>query len=770
LKLDNIFLVKAVIFFILGLITGYYFLNFRLILIISLAIILIFFLFDNTKKLYIILLIIIFIFGFIYLLYYEINYDSKYSITKFNGQVVEVIGKIDHKLDSLEGNSIVLKPILINNKKVKYGKIQLYKDQIPSDITQSDLVIARIKLNRPQKKRNPGGFSYFKYLKKQHIYSVGNVFELYKIQSYNSFKTIIIKIKKILLSSINNKIPPPVNEFIKALILGEKSGLNQNWENNFRKAGANHLLAISGLHIGFITMFLLMILKPFSVSLSIENIILSIFLITYIIMTGLRSSVLRASFLVLIYRYCKQLNIKIEFSGLISLVLFLVLLINPYQLFSIGLQLSFLVLLMIISWSKLLEKNLHPALAVSIAAQLGSIPLTAYYFNTITPAGIITNLWAVPMVTLIVFLILSHFTVYLLFPIISNITGRLIYFLSIILKRGINIMSDLPSAEIKVATPSIITVLLMYIILFSLSYLLKIKGDIRYRFKYKIFSIIIIVSLIFTLSILFLPKPSNNLLDIYCLDVGQGDSIFIETPDNKRILVDTGGMSGSTTKVKSTIIPFLLQKRIKSIDYLIISHFDGDHCSDADFLISKGFVKNLVVSKHVDKEYKKTKEIIKSARDQNIRVLMAGNKDILKLVDLNLEFLGPLHNIVYENRNNNSVVFRLKYKTFEMLFTGDIEKEAEINLVKQIPKKYMKADIIKIAHHGSNTSSFSKFIKKVQPKESIISVGFNNFGHPDQKILDRLNKFQSRVWRTDKSGAVIIKTNGLKYSINSYIN
>jgi len=769
-KLDNEFLIKAVLFLIVGLITGYYFLDFRLILILSVGMILIFLLLDNTKKLYMIILIIIFLFGFFYLLYYEAGYNSKYSITGYNGQTVEVIGKIKYNLDSLEGRSLRLRPILVDNKRVKHGKIQLYKDQVKPDINHNDLIIARLRLNKPKTKRNPGGFSYYKYLKNQKVYSVANIFEIYKIQSNPGFINIIINIKRVLLNSINNKVSPPVNEFIKALILGEKSGLNQNWENNFRKAGANHLLAISGLHIGFITIFLLAILTPLPVSQTGKNIILTIFLFIYILITGLRASVLRASFLGLTYKYCKQFNIEVEFPGLISLVLFLVLLVNPYQLFSIGLQLSFLVLIMIVSWTKLLQNYLYTGLAVSIAAQLGSIPLTAYYFNTVTPAGIITNLWAIPLVSGIVFLVLIHFTFYLFIPVLSNFTGKLIFILSKILKDGINIMSDLPSAEIKVTTPSFLTVILFYIIIFLLSYLLKIKDNIKYRKKFKYLSFLLIIITLITVTILVLPVPDSNLLKIYCLDVGQGDSIFIKLPNQKNILVDTGNTIGASSNVKRTIIPFLLNRKIKVIDYLLITHFDGDHCSDADYLIKNGFVKNLIISKKFDKDSKKVKDILKSAAEKDIRILTVANQDILRFEKAKLEFLGPIKDKVYQNSNNKSIVFNLRYKDFEMLFTGDIEREAESDLVDNLSDELLNSDILKVAHHGSITSSLKEFISRVSPKEAVISVGINDFGHPGQKILDRLRKMNSRIWRTDTSGAVIIKTNGNKYSINSYIN
>ena len=125
---------------------------------------------------------------------------------------------------------------------------------------------------------------------------------------------------------------------------------------------------------------------------------------------------------------------------------------------------------------------------------------------------------------------------------------------------------------------------------------------------------------------------------------------------------------------------------------------------------------------------------------------------------------------VYENRNNNSIVFKLLYKDFEMLFTGDLELEAEKALLKIVEKGKLKSDILKVAHHGSETSSVDSLIKVVAPKEAVISVGVNNFGHPNKNVLNRLVDNNIRIWRTDQNGAVMIKTDGYKYNINGYLN
>lgn len=767
---SNKFVILALLGFILGIISGYYFIQYKIILIISGVILLLLkIVLLKNKKLFVYILIGLFLFGFFYMLYYQANYFSVYSISNYNGRVVEIVGKIKIKLGSVEGNSVILEPLIVDNKRIKHGDIQLWKDDLKNNIKHGDLVMARIKLNRPRKASNPGGFSYYNYLKKQKIYSVGNIFEIYKIQNYFLLTEPIIKIKRYLLGSVNQNISPPVNEFIKALILGEKSNLNNSWETNFRKAGANHLLAISGLHIGFITLFILILLKPLSLSDKLVNIILAGFLIVYIVMTGFRASVLRASLLVLIFRFSKQMDLEIDFYCIISIVLFIILIINPYKLFSVGLQLSFFVLLMIVSWTKILKKYLHTSLAVSIAAQLGSIPLTTYYFNTLSPSGIITNLWAIPLVSIIVFLTLTHFVLYFIFPLFSVLTGKMIFLITNLLNKGIKVMSKLPSAEVKVTTPSVLRIFLIYCILFLTAYIINNKDKMKIKkiryLKFLTFIFIIIFIVTFIIS-----PAGNNLLEIYCLDVGQGDSIFLQTPEDITVLVDTGGSTSSGNKAEYTILPFMLNKGIKTIDYLIITHFDGDHSAGAEYLINGGFVNNLIISKHYDRTQNFAQKTIKAAQENNIGLFWTKNCDILKLDELELKFIAPLNKVVFKNRNNNSIAFKLKYKDFEMFFAGDVEKDVEKAILKSTDNKKLNSDILKVAHHGSISSSSENIIKAVTPKEAVISVGNNDYGHPDGKILKRLNKYNIKVWRTDQKGAIIIKTDGHKYNIRGYLN
>lgn len=236
--------------------------------------------------------------------------------------------------------------------------------------------------------------------------------------------------------------------------------------------------------------------------------------------------------------------------------------------------------------------------------------------------------------------------------------------------------------------------------------------------------------------------------------LGNGDCTVIKTPQNKIIVIDTG-------EQENVIAKYLLDKKIKTVDYLIISHFDSDHCKSAIEIIEKLKVKQIVIGKQA-KLSKEFENLIDMAKENkiNIRIVKAG--DTLKLDKYtSFKILWPDINLLQDNPlNNNSIVAKLQYKSFSMLFTGDIEALAEKQIVSKYKKDELQANILKVAHHGSKTSSINEFVEKVRPQISVIGVGENNkFGHPNLQTLETLKNYGSKVYRTDLGGEITIKVN-----------
>ena len=377
---------------------------------------------------------------------------------------------------------------------------------------------------------------------------------------------------------------------------------------------------------------------------------------------------------------------------------------------------------------------------------------------------------------------------FIFFPIAEFLSGALEFFVNVLI--FISNFSNLSFSKIYVVTPKISLVLIIYIIFVALNYIYKIYHDrtlsitkirfknliaaykycfIQNKEKYKKRIIIILLSVILLFSIFhFIPKN----LKIYFVDVGQGDCTFIVTPKNKTILIDGGGSTGSDFDVgESTLIPYILDRGYKKIDLMFISHFDQDHVGGLLTVLKELKVNRVCISKQEEnsENYQKFLEIIKE-KDIPVTIVKLGDK--IKIENsLYFDILWPQEDQITENRiNNNAIVMKLNYNGFSCLFTGDIEKIAEDKMVSLYKDKFvLESDILKVAHHGSKTSTTENFLELVNPKNCLIGVGKNNlFGHPSNEIVERLEKLDVKVYRTDINGEIsIIVNNKGKYIINS---
>lgn len=255
-----------------------------------------------------------------------------------------------------------------------------------------------------------------------------------------------------------------------------------------------------------------------------------------------------------------------------------------------------------------------------------------------------------------------------------------------------------------------------------------------------------------------------NGLNLHFIDVGQGDCTLIKLDTNKMILVDGGeGSSDKSDKGKNVLYPYLLDRKIDTIDYMIFSHFDSDHAGGLMYILENMKVKNVIIGIQNEDSYLYRK-MIEIVKEKNINLIVIDNPIMLKIDDIYLDFIWPIKNkLISENKlNNNSLVFRLIYKNIKIMFTGDIEIPAENVIVSKYKnnKNRLKSDILKVAHHGSDTSTTKEFLELVNPKIALIGVGKNNsFNHPSKEVMSRLEDLQIKIYRTDLMGEITIFIN-----------
>lgn len=239
----------------------------------------------------------------------------------------------------------------------------------------------------------------------------------------------------------------------------------------------------------------------------------------------------------------------------------------------------------------------------------------------------------------------------------------------------------------------------------------------------------------------------EKLFSVHIIDVGQGDSIFIQTLEDKRILIDAGD-----EEAEHTVYSYLKRRGVKKIDVLIATHPDTDHIGSMDYIIDKFKISHFYMP-NAKTNSEAFYNLLDSCKEKNLKIEYLTKGDILKIdSSTTMEILSP--STITDKNNLNSIVSLLNYKGYEFLFTGDAEKENESEILSSC--NLPEIEFLKVGHHGSSSSSTDEFIEKLKPEAVAISCGYNNdYGHPHRSVLDTFRENGSVVYRTDKNGSLV---------------
>lgn len=350
-------------------------------------------------------------------------------------------------------------------------------------------------------------------------------------------------------------------------------------------------------------------------------------------------------------------------------------------------------------------------------------------------------------------------------PILGMYVFSVDYYFIRLLNKIVDATSQFPLSGFYIPSLPLSVYIIYYLVIIMV--LFKDRGYISNIKRHKIIGTIIISTLFF---LFFFRGVLNENIRLIFLDVGQGDCSLITTAKGKHVLIDGGGSAGKGDyyfDVGSKItVPALLKAGVWSIDTIIVSHIHEDHLEGLLETV-KIFKTGKVILPDTPYESSISRKFLDLCEKKGIDIFYAKAGDELRLdKNMVIEFIFPektLLKYTKSDENNNSLVARLKYKEFIALYAGDIEKEGERALLS----KDISSDILKVPHHGSNSSSTEEFIKAVSAKTSIISVGKNTFGHPSKEVISRLKESSQVIYRTDINGAVSLKTNGKKVIIKT---
>lgn len=696
----------------------------------------------KNKKIIVILICLMISIGYVSIL------ENKYS--KISDMPIKEMVTIISDIQEKEYKKVCTAKIVRNNKKILIN-IKMSQD-IPS-IKYGDSLYIEGEFKKPEEARNYKGYNYKQYLKTKKI--IGTV-ELEKAKILKSSNgSFIHNIQKYIKDTINGTLTDEEGNLLLAILLGDKDKLSEDIQESFKTSNLSHMLAVSGAHVSYIILGLTYVLQNSIIGKKNGKIVCIFFLLVFMAITNFTPSVTRACIMAVLTLFSGIVYRKSDVYTNISVAALITLIFNPYSLLDLGFQLSYGGTIGIIIFIKRIQEKksnskvvnyIKQMALVSIYANIIIIPIMMYHFNTVSLTFIISNIMASPILGIIVIngflFIITSITVKPLTRLIAIFIKPI---LSILIKIS-QICSKLPFSNILVVTPYMFNVISYYAIIL---YCIKSKKNN----KCKIIICLLIVLILINFIIYIFPQK----LRIFFIDVGQGDSTLIITPDKKTVLIDGGG-SDSFDVGEKVLLPYLLDRRILKVDYVLISHFDTDHCGGILTIMEKVKVKNIIISEQAEhsENYERFKKLM---INKKIRLIEVKKGDKIKIGRYSeFKILFPTSRLLSENPlNNNSIVAQFNYNNFKMLFTGDIEKLAEQQILKT-EKAEIRADILKVAHHGSKTSSIPEFIKAVRPKIALIGVGKNNtFGHPNQQTIKNLENIKCRIYRTDLQGEIIIK-------------
>lgn len=712
---------------------------------------------------------------------------------------VIVQGKIYKIENTAFGTNIYLKGVEVEDgeKSVSVKRIFVNTEKIPN-VKIGNIIKVRGKLRQFEEAANKGNFDSRKYYLSLGFYGKIEAGTIEVINSeysgirqglYEMRMEIIERLEKLcsdnkgIFSIINNK-----NGIIGAIILGDKTDLDSDIKELYSVSGIAHILAISGLHISFIGMAIYRLLRRrfrflFSAAVSIPVVL------SFGIMSGFGISTIRAIIMFILKIIGEVLGRKYDAITAISLAGLVLLVQNPFVVCNSGFQMSFGAIIAIVLILPIVEEILNTdnkiikVLSANFTISLVMNPILAWNYYELPTFSFLLNIVVVPLMSVVIVssivgifcsCIMFGFGKVVIFPGCGIL--ELYTFLC-------NIINKSSVASIVVGQPKVTIIIVYYaillVVLFGLKNIrtkytraekerniikketglvLEKKAKKERRIKgqnVKLRLACIAGFLLLNNLIYYIP---NLGFYITFINVGQGDGILIHGDNGTKVMVD-GGSTSEKQVAKNCIVPYLKAEGIGTIDYSIITHTDKDHISGILEILENNNsnrirIKNLVMP-DINMKDDTYNELIEKAKLKKINVLYIKKGDTLSLGKTKIKCIYPETTTTASDKNDYCTVLSVKNKTSKILLTGDISKEIEEKIKDDIEENYT---VLKVAHHGSNYSSSEKFLKKVNPKYSIISVGKNNsYGHPGNETMERLRKQGGVIYRTDEKGGITIR-------------
>lgn len=693
---------------------------------------------------------------------------------------ITVQGTVSEKeVATLYGEEIL--QITLENVAINPYTNQVYEEEIPIkqilcniDTSQSEdiqnilkigsQVVVEGQVSNFSQATNPGQFDFKQYYQRQgYGFSLSYASILWAGEEYNKIKEFLYNCRQNIAMILELYLSEENSGVIKAMMIGDKSSLEDSLQNLYQNSGIAHILAISGLHISLLGMGVFKCLGRTGINYKCGAIVSIILLWNYGVMVGMGTSTFRAIIMFSIMVIGKVILRSYDLLTAMAIAAFILLIQNPFLLYDVGFQLSFMAILgvamVIPSLISLTEVKNKIGMGVisSLGITLSTLPIILYNYYEVPLYSVFLNLLVIPLMSI---LLLSGILLCLAYYIFSPICNVFVYPINGILflyKKVCELFAMIPYNRVTIGKPQLWQIFLYYailvIIMISIAYMPKKIG------AYWI-----------VMGLYFLTSRFDNEFSITFLDVGQGDGIVIETESGKVCMIDGGSVS-TTSVGEYRIIPYLKSQGISEITCIFLTHMHEDHIGGIVELMEQSVEENLKVQTIVLPELEEWDdtyiETIAIAQEAGIGVKTMKAGEVFLLDQVEFICLHPYAEETISDVNNTSLVLSVEYDSFHGIFTGDLEKDGEAFLLENMDTldnieefdwlEFEGYDLLKVGHHGSNTSSTIPFLEWCQPQFAVISCGENNsYGHPHKETIGSLEEKQIAYAITKDTGALTV--------------
>ena len=652
------------------------------------------------------------------------------------------------------------------------GYILVYAPDKP-ELQWHDQVFMRGILIWPVREKNPGGPAPQRKYAIQGIQArlvVKKSHQLIKLGEAKphilDFRYHAYRLQQMITHRIDEIFSRDAAFLVKGLLIGARDEIDNHIFRHFSRSGVIHVLAVSGLHVGFI----LLIVWAVAALLRLPRNWIYPLLIAatwlYAFMTGLGEPVVRAATMASLVIVALMLDRPLSPPNFLAAAALFILWIRPGAVFKPGFQLSFSAVAGIFylypKWQKAVSgfsilQKWRPIkwgvslFLVSVAAQLGSLPFSLYHFGVLPYAGLLINLIVIPAVFLIV---ATSFLALLPLEWASKSFVTLAESTLKLLLELTQWLSTQAAAYVEHWHPS-----LRFLLLAAVAIILIVEFK-KVKWRYSLLLVLLgILNATVWWDIFFRPPA----LQVTFLDVGQGDAAMVRMPSGRTLLVDAGPAPPVPSPFLPPVVQYCVRNQIRTVEMVVISHPHLDHYGGLEHLLEVVKIKKIVVADTGNQHPKRYKAMLNRAQSRGAAIHIAKRGDILNdFYPVQLWVLGPAPEHVHSPKdwNRASLILQVRYGKQAILFMGDAERTAEKHILGF--KDILGASLLKVGHHGSATSSTPSFLMAVQPHFAVLSLGvLNKFNHPSPLVVQRLKQIGAVPVRTDLNGAVIYRSNGI---------